>query len=117
MGWIQPPRVLNAAPGIYRQPPPPHPSSGWGGGNQAAADDCLPLHPRTGPLVQKFEGPWVRAWANIVEGGWDRIFHGWGTMEEEEEGFGVREQLSKQGTSKTCKEEAETRQLGRRRGR
>ena len=37
----------------YLQTPPP----GVGGGNQAAADDCLPLHPRAGPLVKKFEDP------------------------------------------------------------
>lgn len=35
----------------------------------------------------------------------------------EEEGFGVRERLGRQRTCKICKEEAETKQLGRRRGR
>ena len=59
-GWIRPPRVLNPAP-VFTEPPcppppPPHPPPpGVGGGNQAAADDCLPLHPRAGPLVKKFE--------------------------------------------------------------
>ena len=61
MGRIRPPRVLNWAPAIDRTTPtPPRPPLGVEGGNQAAADDCLPLHPRAGPLVKKFEDPWSR---------------------------------------------------------
>lgn len=52
-----------------------------------------------------------------MQGRWNSIFHGWGRTEEEEEGFGVREWLGRQRTCKTCKEEAETEQVGRRGGR
>ena len=52
-----------------------------------------------------------------VQGGGSSIFRGWGTTEKEEENsFGVGERLGRQRTCKTCEEEAETEQRGRRRG-
>ena len=49
-------------PLVFTEPPCPPSAGDWGGGNQAAADDCLPLHLRAGPLVKKFEDPCSNLW-------------------------------------------------------